>query len=413
MLINIFFLISLGVLLIKELILYYILKKKNVYMMSFKLLSRLNYLVIIQLSCFFCFILVKKDLYISPLWILLFILYAPYFILILYYCFFKEKNIFYNYYLNNSFFLLCFFTFLSFVFFHFIDDLHLSSDIWYFLCISVSLHLLYYITKGFYLLGSIKRIKRKNLRIYNLQVILLVFNSVFSVFFVIALVYYRHYYNVLFGFLGLNLFGYYIFLGVLRYRLIHNIYNDISADIKAQFDVIQEKSQVSTSYQLTNTIVLGTYYQGNIDLKEQESKGGENKKIDIEENIYQEETKYERVQLSKDVLNRIDKKVNQIVLINRAYLNPNFKITDLALQTKVSRYYLAQYFSKIHNMNFREYINSLRIQEVLEYIKSQEQKEKITVNELFFQSAFNSRTSFFKCFKSITGMTPAEYLKSI
>ncbi|MEK6495214.1 helix-turn-helix domain-containing protein [Myroides odoratimimus] len=403
MLINILFFISLGILFIKELILYYIVKKKNVYMVSFNLLSRLNYLVIIQISSFFWFFVVKKDPHMLPLWILLFVFYGPYLFLILYHYLLEEKNSFLNYYLQNSFFSLCFFVFLSFVFFHFIDDLHLSSDIWYFLCVFVSLHLLYYAIKGFYMLGSIKINREKYFQTYKVLMILLVFISIFSVFFAITLVFYRYYYNVLFSFLGLNLFGFYAFLGTLRYKLIYNIYNNTDVEVKGQFDIVQEKNQVLISFQFSDPIVLDTDNQKNIDLKV----------IESEEDVYQEDTKYEKVRLSKDVLNRIDKKVNQIVLINKAYLDPNFKITDLAIQTKISRYYLAQYFSSIHNMNFREYINSLRIDDILEYIKNQKQKEKITVNELFFQSAFNSKASFFKCFKSITGMTPSEYLKSL
>nr|WP_262903912.1 helix-turn-helix domain-containing protein [Myroides odoratimimus] len=80
---------------------------------------------------------------------------------------------------------------------------------------------------------------------------------------------------------------------------------------------------------------------------------------------------------------------------------------------KVSRYYLAQYFTYKHKMSFREYINSLRIKEILDKVDKLTCKKEMTANELFFQSAFNSKASFFKSFKNVTGMTPAEYIKLV
>ena len=121
--------------------------------------------------------------------------------------------------------------------------------------------------------------------------------------------------------------------------------------------------------------------------------------------------KYGQTKLNDVVLQRCKSKVNQIIMEDKAYLDANFKMTDLAAKTKISRYYLAQYFNVIYRMNFREYINKLRIEHVVEYINNHQAKEELSVHDLFLESAFNSKTSFFKSFKHVLGCTPFEYLK--
>lgn len=121
--------------------------------------------------------------------------------------------------------------------------------------------------------------------------------------------------------------------------------------------------------------------------------------------------KYGQTKLNEIVLQRCNIKVQDIIIENKAFLDANFKMTDLAAQTKISRYYLAQYFNVVHRMNFREYINKLRIDHVVQYINNSNKKDKLSVNDLFRESAFNSKTSFFKSFKHVLGCTPFEYLK--
>ncbi|MGG5506932.1 MULTISPECIES: helix-turn-helix domain-containing protein [unclassified Myroides] len=132
---------------------------------------------------------------------------------------------------------------------------------------------------------------------------------------------------------------------------------------------------------------------------------------DFEDGKEFEYSKYGQTKLNEIVLQRCNLKVKDIIIDNKAFLDANFKMTDLTARTKISRYYLAQYFHVIHQMNFREYINKLRIDHVVQYINNCNKKEKLSVNDLFLESAFNSKTSFFKSFKQVLGCTPFEYLK--
>lgn len=136
-------------------------------------------------------------------------------------------------------------------------------------------------------------------------------------------------------------------------------------------------------------------------------------KVEDRQNKAQEshEQKYGQTKLNDIVLQRCNVKVNHIIIENKSYLDANFKMTDLASRTKISRYYLAQYFNVVYQMNFREYINKLRIEHVVQYIENHQQKEELSVQDLFLESAFNSKTSFFKSFKHVLGCTPFEFLR--
>lgn len=136
-------------------------------------------------------------------------------------------------------------------------------------------------------------------------------------------------------------------------------------------------------------------------------------KVEDKQNKAQEshEQKYGQTKLNDIVLQRCNVKVNHIIIENKSYLDANFKMTDLASRTKISRYYLAQYFNVVYQMNFREYINKLRIEHVVQYIENHQQKEELSVQDLFLESAFNSKTSFFKSFKHVLGCTPFEFLR--
>lgn len=125
------------------------------------------------------------------------------------------------------------------------------------------------------------------------------------------------------------------------------------------------------------------------------------------------DVKYEKAKISDELLVEYDKRIMEVIVRSKMFLKPDLKLDDLANQTKISRYYLGQYFSRVHNLNFNQYINKLRIDYVLHYIQKQKSIDDLTVNELLAISAFNSRTSFFRSFKEFVGVPPSEYLEKL
>jgi AraC-like DNA-binding protein len=63
------------------------------------------------------------------------------------------------------------------------------------------------------------------------------------------------------------------------------------------------------------------------------------------------------------------------------------------------------------NQNFFDYINTYRCEQVKRLLKGPD--KGFTVTEAMYQSGFNSKSSFNKEFKKLTGQTPKEFRRSL
>ncbi|MFY0689608.1 MAG: helix-turn-helix transcriptional regulator [Cyclobacteriaceae bacterium] len=95
----------------------------------------------------------------------------------------------------------------------------------------------------------------------------------------------------------------------------------------------------------------------------------------------------------------------------RPYLNPDLKSKDLADHLDLNQKVFSQVINQSFNQNFFDFINTYRCEEVKKILQGPD--EKITIIEAMYQSGFNSKSSFNKEFKKLTGQTPSEFKKSL
>lgn len=92
----------------------------------------------------------------------------------------------------------------------------------------------------------------------------------------------------------------------------------------------------------------------------------------------------------------------------KPYLNPDFSLQALSEDLFVSRHQLSSTINTRQNMNFYEFVNLYRINEVKELMGNKANKN--TKNyELAFDAGFNSKATFYRIFKKFTGQTPSDY----
>ena len=72
-----------------------------------------------------------------------------------------------------------------------------------------------------------------------------------------------------------------------------------------------------------------------------------------------------------------------------------------------NRTYLSQIINEQAGKTFTQYINDLRIQDAVRQLSNPE--NQIPLKALSVELGFNSPTTFYKQFQSVTGMTPAQY----
>ena len=92
----------------------------------------------------------------------------------------------------------------------------------------------------------------------------------------------------------------------------------------------------------------------------------------------------------------------------KPFLNPELGLVDLAQQLNMSRNQLSYVINQGMGDNFYHFINGYRVEEVKKLIEA-DQKKQYNLLTLANDAGFNSKSSFNKVFKEITGLTPSEY----
>ncbi len=92
------------------------------------------------------------------------------------------------------------------------------------------------------------------------------------------------------------------------------------------------------------------------------------------------------------------------------YLNNQLKIDDLAQQVSLSPKLLSNLINREFKVNFFEYINRYRLEEVTAYLNNPEMDNQ-SIIELAFLAGYNSKSSFNRLFKLDTGKTPSQFRK--
>jgi AraC-like DNA-binding protein len=120
--------------------------------------------------------------------------------------------------------------------------------------------------------------------------------------------------------------------------------------------------------------------------------------------------KYLKSTLNDETALGIYNDLNKIMLTEKLYRNAELRLDDLAGALNVLPNHLSQVINSIENKNFYDYINQLRIDDFIKLISIPE-NQKFTLLSLAFECGFNSKTSFNRNFKKVTGLTPSQYLK--
>lgn len=94
------------------------------------------------------------------------------------------------------------------------------------------------------------------------------------------------------------------------------------------------------------------------------------------------------------------------------YLKPDITISEVSKILKTNTKYLSQVINNIAQRNFLQFINEYRI-EHYKRILSREKLEHLTLFGLALQSGFKNKSTFYKVFKEVTGITPREYLQHL
>lgn len=93
------------------------------------------------------------------------------------------------------------------------------------------------------------------------------------------------------------------------------------------------------------------------------------------------------------------------------FLSKDLSLAVLAGQFETNTKYLSEIINSNYNVNFNTYINKLRINYVVDKLKTDSNYLNYKISYLAESSGFSSHSSFATVFKSITGISPVKFIE--
>lgn len=121
-------------------------------------------------------------------------------------------------------------------------------------------------------------------------------------------------------------------------------------------------------------------------------------------------TKYKTSSLSASDLSTYSQKLDRIMLEEKLYLDSEINLSGLAEKLNISPHTLSQVINQYYQMNFYEFINKYRVEEIKTQLMKAANRNK-TIIAIAYDAGFNSKSSFHRIFKKFVGKSPTEFLK--
>lgn len=124
-----------------------------------------------------------------------------------------------------------------------------------------------------------------------------------------------------------------------------------------------------------------------------------------------EEIITEQKQLNKEYYEEKYYKIKTFMIETKIFKDKEINLFELANLLQMPYKEMSNVINKYAKKNFNQFVNEFRVKEAQELIK-QDTFDKFNLSGIAEEVGFNSRSTFFAAFKSITGMTPIEYKKN-
>ncbi|WP_068943627.1 helix-turn-helix domain-containing protein [Chryseobacterium timonianum] len=190
----------------------------------------------------------------------------------------------------------------------------------------------------------------------------------------------------------------YIILVILAVNIIYVVYN-LFYDPK------------SLNFFINAVFLVVIYCVGYYSLKQKEIYPLEEKQreelISIQDDSDPEEIR--RKLIPDEELIKIKAQLENIMSIQKPYLDSELNLIKLAEILSVSTHHLSYVINTGFQKNFFQYVNEFRVEYAKQLLK--DSGSKLSILGIAYESGFNSKTSFNTTFKKVTGKTPSEFKK--
>lgn len=122
----------------------------------------------------------------------------------------------------------------------------------------------------------------------------------------------------------------------------------------------------------------------------------------------------QRLEKSEPLINLGERKaqLSELMNLQQPFLDSELTLSKLARQMGMSATLLSRIINEGFGQNFNDYINNLRVACVIDRFDHQAHLQFSLIG-IAYECGFNSKTTFNRAFKKVTGQTPSEYLENL
>ncbi len=128
-------------------------------------------------------------------------------------------------------------------------------------------------------------------------------------------------------------------------------------------------------------------------------------------NAYTLDSSYTNSSLRQELAVEYVQKIMDYFSNDQSFLNPDISIELISKDLNIPKYHFSQLFNVHIGKNFYTFIAERRIEYALRRLN--EEQGRLKIESLAHECGFNSKTSFNRYFKQITGCTPLVYLSKM
>lgn len=117
-------------------------------------------------------------------------------------------------------------------------------------------------------------------------------------------------------------------------------------------------------------------------------------------------------EMDMEEMQAICKQASDYAVSTKAYLRPDISLALFAKEANISQRTLSRAINSCLRRNFFEFINEMRVEEVKRRLMKLETSD-YSIDSIFAECGFRSRSTFFLVFKKMEGKTPAAWLEEM
>ncbi|MGF1925989.1 MAG: helix-turn-helix domain-containing protein [Bacteroidia bacterium] len=103
-------------------------------------------------------------------------------------------------------------------------------------------------------------------------------------------------------------------------------------------------------------------------------------------------------------------KITEAMTSLQLYLDPTLTLVQFSGALKIPPKVVSKHINSGFEKSFNDFVNGYRVEEVKKRLKSAD-LQRLTIMGIALESGFNSKSTFNRIFKELTGMAPTDYIK--